>query len=100
MGSRAQNILPQGLKSETARTFTAGVVFSSPFESAALRRFTTSVDYYHINIDNYLNTQPPITSSLPVGTPSAHATSGAGTTNASVYDVLGRAFYLAAKLRF
>jgi iron complex outermembrane recepter protein len=292
VGSRAQTILPQGLKSETARTFTAGFVISSPFENAALKRFTASIDYYHINIDNYLNglgydtvygtclsqagnpsgsitnpfcqltvrnqvsgmaastltpfanlgqlktsgvdfqldwgsafgdlgmsklpgsvglnvlatylknydtqngpgqpfvdssgtqntpnagtfgayfryqlyttasyyvggataslrwrhlpsvadssaalnpattrvgassydvldlssswdindhwqvrfginnlldTQPPITSSLPVSTPSAHATSGAGTTNSSVYDVLGRAFYVAAKLRF
>ena len=44
------------LLSEKANTVTAGVVFTSPFEAAALQRLTFSVDYYKIDIDGAIGT--------------------------------------------
>jgi len=40
------------LESESADTFTAGVVFNSPFDHPALERMTLSVDWYLIEITN------------------------------------------------
>ncbi|MGH8228287.1 MAG: TonB-dependent receptor domain-containing protein [Steroidobacteraceae bacterium] len=40
------------LKSEVARTLTAGIVLQSPFESPLVSRMSLSVDYYHIQLDN------------------------------------------------
>jgi iron complex outermembrane recepter protein len=40
------------LKSEKADTYTAGVVFRSPFEHALVSRITTTIDYYKISIDD------------------------------------------------
>jgi outer membrane receptor protein involved in Fe transport len=40
------------LDSEEAETFTIGAVLRSPFEAAALRSLTFSVDYYSITIDD------------------------------------------------
>ncbi|MCP5145268.1 MAG: TonB-dependent receptor [Gammaproteobacteria bacterium] len=45
-----------GLASEKADTYTAGVVFNSPFNSAALERMTLSVDYYQIKITDAIGT--------------------------------------------
>jgi outer membrane receptor protein involved in Fe transport len=44
------------LQSEEATTWTAGVVFRSPFESDALRNMTLSVDWYQIKIDGAIST--------------------------------------------
>ena len=38
------------LKNEIADTYTAGFVFQSPFEAAALRRLSATVDWYQISI--------------------------------------------------
>jgi len=46
----------RNLLSEKADTVTAGIVFNSPFEAAALRRLTFSVDYYKIDIDGAIGT--------------------------------------------
>ena len=40
------------LESEKAKTYTAGVVLRSPFEHPLLSRFTATVDWYKINIDD------------------------------------------------
>jgi outer membrane receptor protein involved in Fe transport len=44
------------LQSEEATTWTAGVVFRSPFESDALRNITLAVDWYSIKIDGAIST--------------------------------------------
>ena len=44
------------LQSEKANTVTAGFVFTSPFEAAALRRLTFSFDYYKIDIEGAIGT--------------------------------------------
>ena len=44
------------LESESADTFTAGVVFNSPFDHPALERMTLSVDWYQIDITNAIGT--------------------------------------------
>lgn len=44
------------LLSEKADTVTAGLVFTSPFEAAALRRLTFTIDYYKIDIDGAIGT--------------------------------------------
>ena len=50
-------------------------------------------------VDNLLNADPPITGATPaVGT--SFASTGAGTTYSSVYDVLGRRFFVGLKARF
>jgi iron complex outermembrane recepter protein len=46
-----------------------------------------------LGIDNLLDKQPPVVGAQP------GLTDAAGVTNASVYDVLGRRFYLSAKVR-
>ncbi len=40
------------LRSEESTTWTVGTVLKSPWQTAALRRTTLSVDYYNINITN------------------------------------------------
>ena len=45
------------LKPETAETWTAGVVISSPFESAALSRLRLAVDWYKIQLSNAIGLQ-------------------------------------------
>jgi outer membrane receptor protein involved in Fe transport len=40
------------LKSETARTVTAGTVLTSPFQAALVSHLSLSVDWYRIEIDN------------------------------------------------
>jgi iron complex outermembrane receptor protein len=45
------------LKPETADTWTAGVVLSSPFESAMLRRLRLTVDYYNIKVNDAIGAQ-------------------------------------------
>jgi iron complex outermembrane recepter protein len=42
------------LESETADTYTAGLVFRSPFDSA-LARFTTSVDWYRLKVTDAID---------------------------------------------
>ena len=44
------------LDSEEAKTWTAGVVLNSPFESDALRGATLTLDYYKIDIDGAIST--------------------------------------------
>ncbi|MGH8261563.1 MAG: TonB-dependent receptor domain-containing protein, partial [Steroidobacteraceae bacterium] len=39
------------LKSEVARTITAGVVLHAPFDNLLVTRMSLSVDYYHIQLD-------------------------------------------------
>jgi iron complex outermembrane receptor protein len=59
--SGALNSYPRGnpnLKPEKANTYTAGIVFSPTWDLPANLRFTTSVDYYKIDIDGaigYIN---------------------------------------------
>jgi outer membrane receptor protein involved in Fe transport len=43
------------LKSEKARTITAGLVFKSPFEVAALSNLTTSIDWYDIQVKDAIS---------------------------------------------
>ncbi len=50
-------------------------------------------------IDNLLDVEPPITGASPAS-PFANASSGAGTTYTSVYDILGRRFFVGLKARF
>jgi outer membrane receptor protein involved in Fe transport len=45
------------LTPETANTWTAGVVISSPFQSAMLSRLRLSVDYYNITINHAIGAQ-------------------------------------------
>jgi outer membrane receptor protein involved in Fe transport len=45
------------LAPETADTWTAGVVLSSPFQSDFLRRLRLSVDYYNIKVDDAIGEQ-------------------------------------------
>jgi iron complex outermembrane receptor protein len=45
------------LTPETAKTWTAGAVFSSPFSSAALSNLRLIVDYYSIAVDNAIGVQ-------------------------------------------
>ncbi|MET0291316.1 MAG: TonB-dependent receptor [Steroidobacteraceae bacterium] len=49
------------LESEKAKTYTAGVILRSPFESAALSGFTASVDWYSITIDDAIAPLPGTT---------------------------------------
>jgi iron complex outermembrane receptor protein len=55
-------------------------------------------------IQNLLDTQPPTTGATKAlsvgGVPVALASDGAGTTNPSYYDVLGRRFFVGLKVRF
>jgi iron complex outermembrane recepter protein len=44
------------LQSEKAKTWTAGVVLRSPFESDALKDIQWSVDWYSINVDGAIST--------------------------------------------
>lgn len=48
------NLIP-----ETAKTYTAGVVLRSPFQSDWIRSLTISVDYYKIHIDNAIQYTAP-----------------------------------------
>jgi len=49
------------LKPEIARTWTAGVVLRSPFQSAALSKITASIDWYHIEIEGLVAPLDPVT---------------------------------------
>jgi outer membrane receptor protein involved in Fe transport len=51
----------QDLESEKAKTLTAGLVFRSPFDSAALSGLTASVDWYSIKIDDAISPLPGTT---------------------------------------
>jgi len=44
------------LRSETAKTWTIGAVFNSPFDHPLLSRFALTVDYYRIHIDGTIGT--------------------------------------------
>jgi len=44
------------LSSESAKTWTAGVVLRSPFESDALKDINLAVDWYSINVDGAIST--------------------------------------------
>jgi outer membrane receptor protein involved in Fe transport len=44
------------LQSEKAKTWTAGVVFRSPFESGALRDANLALDWYSINVEGAIST--------------------------------------------
>jgi outer membrane receptor protein involved in Fe transport len=46
-----------------------------------------------VGIDNLFDRQPPLVGAQP------GITNGAGSTNASVYDVLGRRYYMSFKAR-
>lgn len=48
------------LKSEVARTITAGVVLRVPFENPLVSQMSLSVDYYHIQLDGAI-TEPSFT---------------------------------------
>jgi iron complex outermembrane recepter protein len=55
---------------------------------------------FRAGIDNLLNTSPPITGAN-TGVPGVSLpTDGQGTTNASLYDALGRRFYIGVKATF
>lgn len=43
------------LKSEVARTLSAGIVLHAPFENPLVSRMSLSVDYYHIQLDNAIS---------------------------------------------
>jgi outer membrane receptor protein involved in Fe transport len=45
------------LKPETADTYTAGVVLSSPFETPFLKRLRLTVDYYNIRVNDAIGAQ-------------------------------------------
>ncbi|MGH8219373.1 MAG: TonB-dependent receptor domain-containing protein [Steroidobacteraceae bacterium] len=45
------------LKSEVARTLTAGIVLRAPFDNPLVSRMSMSVDYYHIQLDGAI-TEP------------------------------------------
>jgi outer membrane receptor protein involved in Fe transport len=47
-----------------------------------------------LGVDNLMNRQPPVVGAQP------GVTDGAGNTNASVYDVLGRRYYVSLKAKF
>ncbi|MDB5717552.1 MAG: TonB-dependent receptor-like protein [Sphingomonas bacterium] len=47
----------QNLTPETADTWTAGLVVSSPFESAMFKRLRLSVDYYNIKVSDAIGAQ-------------------------------------------
>jgi len=49
------------LESESAKTYTAGIVLRSPFESAAIAGLTASVDWYSITIDDAISPLPGTT---------------------------------------
>jgi outer membrane receptor protein involved in Fe transport len=49
------------LKSERGTTWTVGTVLKSPFDSPAVSNLTTTIDYYHINIDGAIT---PLTSQI------------------------------------
>lgn len=57
-GSSVQTVNPisTGLKPETARTYTGGVVITSPWSSPLLRRLSLSVDYYNITVKDAIGT--------------------------------------------
>ncbi len=48
------------LRSEVARTLTAGIVLRAPFDSPLVSRMSLSVDYYHIQLDGAI-TEPSFT---------------------------------------
>ncbi|TAJ95780.1 MAG: hypothetical protein EPO31_01150 [Gammaproteobacteria bacterium] len=45
-----------GLETETAETFTAGLILNSPIDHPLLERFTLSADYYIIDVVNAIGT--------------------------------------------
>jgi len=49
------------LKPEIARTWTAGLVFRSPFESPLANKLTASVDWYQISIDGVIKSIDSLT---------------------------------------
>ena len=49
------------VKSETGKTWTLGTVLNSPFDAAALRQLSATIDYYHIEIDGAI---APLTSQI------------------------------------
>jgi outer membrane receptor protein involved in Fe transport len=51
----------RNLESEEADTVTAGVVFKSPFEVAALQRLNLSIDYYSVKIKGAIATPSHLT---------------------------------------
>jgi iron complex outermembrane receptor protein len=57
-GSRVQtrNPISLGLREESARTYTAGVVITSPWSSPLLSRLSLSVDYYNITVKDAIGT--------------------------------------------
>jgi outer membrane receptor protein involved in Fe transport len=56
-----QQVGNPALKSEQGTTWTVGAVFKSPFDAAALRALTATIDYYHIRIDGAIT---PLTSQI------------------------------------
>jgi outer membrane receptor protein involved in Fe transport len=64
-------------------------------------RFNLSASYefskmlsMRLGVDNLFDRQPPLVGAQP------GVTNGAGSTNASVYDALGRSYFLSVKARF
>lgn len=47
------------LEPETAKTWTAGIVFSSPFQSPLLERLSLTVDYYTIEVEDAIGLESP-----------------------------------------
>lgn len=56
--SVSRNLPNPNLKEETAQTYSAGVVFAPKWSSPLLSRFSMSVDYYKISIDDAVGTVP------------------------------------------
>jgi outer membrane receptor protein involved in Fe transport len=62
LGGRADGVILQvssgnrDLSSEEGRTYTLGLVLTSPFESAALSNASLSLDYYHVKITDAIAT--------------------------------------------
>ncbi len=65
-GSRVQtrNPISLGLREERARTYTAGLVLGSPWQSPLLSRLSASIDYYNITVDDAIGT---ITAPIALG---------------------------------
>ena len=85
-----------GIKNATAATQPSTTIL--PTEN--YERFSLSAGYefsetlsMRFGVDNLLNTDPPIVGAQP------GITNGTGNTNPSVYDVLGRSYFLSVKAK-
>jgi len=72
------------LTSETADTFTAGVVFQSPFEHPALQKASLSLDWYRIEIVNAIGTPTGASIYQQCFDPQFNSLIGSGSTGAAI----------------